>query len=84
MTESHAKSMAEAGIKSANFAWVPNEKSFIINCLSRDPADNTDTALKEIYKRMRQGDPSPSTDTATACSTVPTARSSRSIPNMRN
>ncbi len=57
MTESHAKSMAEAGIKSANFAWVPNEKSFIINCLSRDPADNTDTALKEIYKRMRPGDP---------------------------
>ncbi|MDD6337266.1 MAG: DNA-directed RNA polymerase subunit beta [Lentisphaeria bacterium] len=57
MTESHAKSMAEAGIKSANFAWVPNEKSFIINCLSRDPADNTDAALKEIYKRMRPGDP---------------------------
>ena len=63
MTESHAKSMAEAGIKSANFAWVPNEKSFIINCLSRDPADNTDTALKEIYKRMRPGDP-PSTENA--------------------
>ena len=57
MTESHAKSMAEAGIKSANFAWIPNEKSFIINCLSRDPADNTDAALKEIYKRMRPGDP---------------------------
>ncbi|MBP5586460.1 MAG: DNA-directed RNA polymerase subunit beta [Lentisphaeria bacterium] len=66
MTDSHAKSMASAGIKSANFAVVPNKESYIINCLARDPSKNTDDALKEIYKRMRQGDPSPSTETARA------------------
>ena len=66
MTESHAKTMSAAGIKSANFAVVPNKESYIINCLARDPSKNTDDALKEIYKRMRQGDPSPSTETARA------------------
>ncbi len=64
MTDSHAKSMAAAGVKAANFAVVPNKQAYIINCLARDPAKNTEDALKEIYKRMRQGDPSPSIETA--------------------
>ena len=64
MTESHVKSMSDAGIKSANFALIPNKESYIINCLARDPFKNEDEALKEIYRRMRQGDPSPSSETA--------------------
>ncbi len=57
MTESFVKSLSEANIKSADFAYIPNGNNYLITCLQRDPAKTQDDALKEIYRRMRPGDP---------------------------
>lgn len=46
-----------AGVK--KIAVVDTEKlgDYFIRCLERDPARNTEEALKEIYRRLRPGDP---------------------------
>ena len=57
LNESHVKSMVEAKIKNVELAYIPDGDSYLINCLQRDPAHTPDDALKEIYRRMRPGDP---------------------------
>ncbi len=57
LTESFVNSLSEAKIKSVELAYIPNGNNYLITCLQKDPAKTPDEALKEIYRRMRPGDP---------------------------
>jgi DNA-directed RNA polymerase subunit beta len=57
LNETHLKELQDAGIKRIELARAPDHGHYLINCLRRDPARNGDEALKEIYRRMRPGDP---------------------------
>ena len=60
MNEDAAKLMREAGIKSCEFAYIPdgaNGEMYLLGCLARDPSRTPEEALKEIYRKMRPGDP---------------------------
>ncbi|MCJ8331422.1 MAG: DNA-directed RNA polymerase subunit beta, partial [Lentisphaeria bacterium] len=46
----------ELKIKELEVSYV-GELDHFINCLQHDPSTNTDEALKEIYRKMRPGDP---------------------------
>ena len=51
------KELQDSGIKRIELVNAPEYGYYFINCLRRDPARNGDEALKEIYRRMRPGDP---------------------------
>ena len=58
LNETHLKQLQDANIKKKiDLAYIPDGDTYIINCLRRDPARNAEEALKEIYRRMRPGDP---------------------------
>lgn len=57
LNESHLKTLQDAGVKDVELAYVPEGDNYLIKCLERDPARSREEALKEIYKRMRPGDP---------------------------
>ncbi len=57
LNETLVKALADAKIKGVEYVYTPNESSYLINCLEKDPAKTPDDALKEIYRRMRPGDP---------------------------
>ncbi|OGV39922.1 MAG: DNA-directed RNA polymerase subunit beta [Lentisphaerae bacterium GWF2_45_14] len=57
LNESHLKTLQDAGIKDIELVHVPEGDNYLIKCLERDPARTKEEALKEIYKRMRPGDP---------------------------
>ena len=59
MNSDSAKLLAAADIKSVELAYVPDEKDnvYLLTCLKKDPANTPDDAFKEIYQKMRPGDP---------------------------
>ena len=57
LNESHLKLLQDNGVKRIDVAHVPEGNTYMINCLQHDPARNSEEALKEIYRRMRPGDP---------------------------
>ena len=57
LNEAHLQTLQEAGIKKVNLVHIPDGDNYLINCLQRDPARTQEEALKEIYRRMRPGDP---------------------------
>ncbi len=57
MTEKALQLLQENNVKSIELVRIPDGASYLINCLSRDPARNAEEALKEIYRKMRPGDP---------------------------
>lgn len=57
LNEAHLKLLQEAGIKRIDVVHVPNGDTYLINCLQHDPSRTQEEALKEIYRRMRPGDP---------------------------
>jgi DNA-directed RNA polymerase subunit beta len=57
LNETHLKELQDANIKRIELVNAPESGSYLINCLRRDPARTGDEALKEIYRRMRPGDP---------------------------
>ena len=57
LNETHLKELQDADIKRIELVNAPEDGYYLINCLRRDPARNGDEALKEIYRRMRPGDP---------------------------
>ena len=57
LTESHVKSLSEAGVKDVELAYIPEGNAYLINCLRHDPCKTPEEALKETYRRMRPGDP---------------------------
>ncbi|MCP3966021.1 MAG: DNA-directed RNA polymerase subunit beta [Lentisphaerae bacterium] len=57
MNETNLKELQDAGIKRIELAMIEEGDKYLIDCLRRDPARNSEEALKEIYRRMRPGDP---------------------------
>jgi DNA-directed RNA polymerase subunit beta len=57
LTENDLKKLQDAGIKDIELAYVADGDHYIIGCLRKDPSRNREEALKEIYRRMRPGDP---------------------------
>jgi DNA-directed RNA polymerase subunit beta len=57
MNESHLKQLQELKIAKVELVHIPDGDNYLIGCLRRDPSRNSEDALKEIYKRMRPGDP---------------------------
>ncbi len=53
----HLRRMQENGIENVELGYVPNGDAYLFNSLKADTARNEEDALKEIYKRMRPGDP---------------------------
>ena len=56
VTEDLLPVLKQHGITSLELVNV-GEKDYFLNCLQHDPCDDTDSALKEIYSKMRPGDP---------------------------
>lgn len=57
LEETHLKSLIENGVKNVELTYVPNGNAYLLKCLEKDPAKTPDDALKEIYRRLRPGDP---------------------------
>ena len=51
------KRVSELGVKKIQIVDVSSDDGLIIRCMAKDPAHNEEEALKEIYKRLRPGDP---------------------------
>ncbi len=57
LNETLVNALAEAKIKGVEYVYTPNNNNYLLNCLEKDPAKTPDDALREIYRRMRPGDP---------------------------
>jgi DNA-directed RNA polymerase subunit beta len=57
LNEAHIHTLQEAKIKKVELVYIPDGDNYLITCLRRDPPRTSDEALKEIYRRMRPGDP---------------------------
>ncbi|MCF6176728.1 MAG: DNA-directed RNA polymerase subunit beta [Victivallaceae bacterium] len=57
LNESHLEQLQKASIKKIELAHIPDGDNYLIICMRRDPSRNAEEALKEIYRRMRPGDP---------------------------
>ncbi len=51
------KQLADIGVKSIKVVDTSHDDGIIIKCMKKDPAKNEDEALKDIYRRLRPGDP---------------------------
>ncbi len=57
LNESHLEQLQKYNIKKIDLAYIPDGDNYLIICMRRDPSRNAEEALKEIYRRMRPGDP---------------------------
>ncbi len=51
------KQIAELGITKIKVVDTTSDEGIIIKCMKKDPAKNEEEALKDIYRRLRPGDP---------------------------
>ncbi len=56
LSKTVVRQLIDLGIKSVDVVDITNDDT-IIRCLKKDPARDTEEALKDIYKRLRPGDP---------------------------
>ncbi len=56
LTKSVIRQLLEIGVKSVQVVDIKDDDT-IVKCLKKDTARDTDEALKEIYRRLRPGDP---------------------------
>src|SRR5664280_3378286 len=57
LSKSVVKQIAELGINKIKVVNTTVDDGIIIKCLKKDPAKNEEEALKDIYRRLRPGDP---------------------------
>ncbi len=57
LTEESVEALRQAGVKSLAVVDTSELGDYFVRCLQRDPARTTEEALKEIYRRLRPGDP---------------------------
>ena len=57
LDESLVKLLSDSKVKHVDLAFIPDGDSYLMNCLTRDPAKTPEDALREIYRRMRPSDP---------------------------
>ena len=65
LTKTIIRSFAKAGLKKVLAIDTSVDDGAIIRCLKKDPTQNEEEALKDIYKRLRPGEP-PTTANAKA------------------
>src|SRR5271163_2101496 len=51
------KQISEIGITKIKVVDTTSDEGIIIKCMKKDPAKNEEEALKDIYRRLRPGDP---------------------------
>ena len=57
LSKAVVKRISELGVKKIQIVDVSSDEGLIIRCMAKDPTHNEEEALKEIYKRLRPGDP---------------------------
>jgi DNA-directed RNA polymerase subunit beta len=57
LTKAVCKQILDLGIEKVKVVDTSIDDGVIIKCLKKDPCKNTEEALKEIYRRLRPGDP---------------------------
>src|SRR6201996_8080109 len=57
LSKAVVKQIAELGINKIKVVDTTADEGIIIKCMKKDPAKNEEEALKDIYRRLRPGDP---------------------------
>jgi DNA-directed RNA polymerase subunit beta len=57
LSKAVVKQIAELGVTKIKVVDTSVDDAIIIKCLKKDPAKNEEEALKDIYRRLRPGDP---------------------------
>src|SRR5688572_727197 len=57
LTKAVVKQIAELGVKHIKVVDTTHDDGIVIKCMKKDPAKNEEEALKDIYRRLRPGDP---------------------------
>ena len=57
LSKAVVKQIAELGISKIRVVDTSVDEGIIIKCMKKDPAKNEEEALKDIYRRLRPGDP---------------------------
>ena len=57
LSKAVVKQIAELGVTKIKVVDTAVDEGIIIKCLKKDPAKNEEEALKDIYRRLRPGDP---------------------------
>ncbi len=57
LSKAVVKQIGELGVNKLKVVDTSVDEGIMIKCLKKDPAKNEDEALKDIYRRLRPGDP---------------------------
>src|SRR5437879_3618269 len=57
LSKAVVKQIAELGVHKIKVVDTTADEGIIIKCMKKDPAKNEEEALKDIYRRLRPGDP---------------------------
>jgi len=57
LSKAVVKQIAELGVHKIKVVDTAADEGIVIKCMKKDPAKNEDEALKDIYRRLRPGDP---------------------------
>jgi DNA-directed RNA polymerase subunit beta len=57
LSKAVVKQISEVGINKIKVVDTTADEGIVIKCMKKDPAKNEDEALKDIYRRLRPGDP---------------------------
>ena len=57
LSKAVVKQIAELGVTKIKVVDTTVDEGIVIKCLKKDPTKNEDEALKDIYRRLRPGDP---------------------------
>jgi DNA-directed RNA polymerase subunit beta len=57
LSKAVVKQIAELGVKHIKVVDTTADDGILIKCMKKDPAKNEEEALKDIYRRLRPGDP---------------------------
>ncbi|HAB18244.1 MAG TPA: DNA-directed RNA polymerase subunit beta, partial [Verrucomicrobiota bacterium] len=57
LSKATVKQIAELGVNKIRVVDTSVDEGIVIKCLKKDPTKNGDEALKDIYRRLRPGDP---------------------------
>ncbi len=57
LSKAVVKQIAELGVTKIRVVDTTLDEGIVIKCMKKDPAKNEDEALKDIYRRLRPGDP---------------------------
>jgi DNA-directed RNA polymerase subunit beta len=57
LSKAVVKQIAELGVQKIKVVDTTVDEGIVIKCMKKDPAKNEEEALKDIYRRLRPGDP---------------------------